>query len=201
MSASTTANKLDDGSVRIVADRDCGEWHRPKVTTTPLQWLPETGMTRYEWARQHTPERQVEFFEGLKRLYEDSPPIIPNEDDYNLFSEINLADLDPESLDDEQKERLSRLCLFDWSPDGKWGFRVQGMKGNHLLPDYDLLGVWCRDSVTMPDWEFVLRFRSWVLPDDREAFLWMPGQNEECLGRYMNDSPAAVFITSPRYVE
>lgn len=192
--------RLDDGSMRLLGEPSPGQWHRPKVVVPPLQWSPRTGMTRYEWARRHTPESQLPFWKEFQRA--------------RLECKLDLIDpatLDrkvvtmPTGLQGTSPETLKQIIdkmVYRRSPDGMWSFRIacevtqEPWKGAA-----DILVCACLDFRTLPDWELVMRFRSWALDDDRDCFLWMPGHDENTLGRYMNERPNAVTMMAPRYIK
>ena len=53
------------------------------------------------------------------------------------------------------------------------------------------------DYRTLPDWQLLMRLRSWVLPDDRTALIVMPPMDDESLFRYINVRPNNLMMISP----
>ena len=211
----TICRHEEDGSMRVVVKpqrRSEFDWHTPKVTVPPQQWRPETGITRYEFARRMTPLHQLPIFKALQAELQANPPrLAPKE----LFEQAiasrdkgeNMANglpgLDDEDSVAELHELLNRYVLRAVTPDGQWRFTVQAVRfGQGQIADR--LDVRHRDYRTLADWDLLIRLRSWCLNDDREAFIYAPGQDihaddwEHC---YENATPNNLVWIAPRYNE
>lgn len=197
------ARRLADGSVRILSlPRKRSPFHAPKIHVPPLQWTPETGMTRYAWARSHTPKKQLPFFLHLKRLYvKRAGDLEPGTQEVPVqVIESGPAIKAPEILR-EFYEDLTETMIETSDPTGNWCFRITAEWWREVL--CDRLSCWHRDGRTMPDWALLLRFRSWVLEDHREACVWLPDQRDipDHRERYRNDIYNSLDLLSPRRIQ
>jgi len=207
MPAGQIARTLRDGSARLVADPRRGlKWHKPKTHCTPLQWRPNTGMTRYEWARRHTPKEQRPFFEHLRRLYVMRPPrLLPKE----LVKEMLEVAQKGAALENgmpggglvQFAAEIEEYEISVKDPTGEWRFQICCEMWRDVI--CDRIGVSCMDYRTLPDWAMLVRLRSWVIEDNREAFIWMPDMDVErknWKGRYENARFNNLQMISPRTV-
>jgi len=182
------------------------EWHRPLLHVPELQWQAATGETRYEFERQHTPEHQRDLFMRLQQRYQvEGPPPLPTEDLWKRVAGIRERSstlpngLPGEDLGEELYAELRRLTIIEYSPDGQWSFIVQAVRMAGEVADR--LDVKHRDYRTVADWSLLVRFRSWVLQDDRNAFMILPMQDIHADGwqrHYENDTPNNLQWISPR---
>lgn len=191
--------QLENEPLPLIGNR----FHAPSPFVPEQQWSPETGITRYEWARQMTPEHQVPFFERLRRLYRKRPPRLLTAEENKILRDSTCTL--PTGLQGYGQEAIK---LYDsWgveinelTPDGLWRVGIMAsrwVEGTIL----DKIIVSHRDYRTLADWEFLVRLRSWVWEDDRDAFIWMPGMDTSREGwenRYENARPNAMQIVSPR---
>ena len=201
------ARDLADGSTKILAHPRKTEWHKPKVYVPSVQWRPATDVTRYEWARRSTPPHQRPFFEDLQRRVRETPPSLMTKD---LVKKLKAAQVtmsngmsgfDPKVFD-SLKGELDSCEIHTTDPTGEWRFQISAEIWRGVL--CDRIGVSCRDYRTLPDWELLVRLRSWVLPDNREAFIWLPDMDPELSGwqaRYENARFNNLQMISPRGVE
>lgn len=206
-SACPIARRLPDGSMRILVDPERRpSFHRPSTTVPPLQWSPATGITRYEWARRHTPEKQRAFFEHLRRVYRARPPRLLPED---LVREMIDSTTDQpngtrgfeDAAYEGFAERVDEYEIHTTDPTGQWRFHLAAELWRGEL--CDRLAVSCRDYRTLPDWALLVRLRSWILDDSREAFIWLPDTNPTIEGwerRYENARFNNLQMISPRLV-
>lgn len=203
------ARTLKDGSRKILVKastpRGMDAWHQPKTYVPSLQWHPDTGITRYAFARQHTPAHQIPFFEHLRDLYQ-SGGASPTPEGVSRRLNEAVSRL-PNGMDGIEEEALRELQaemdkheIRQISPDGAWRFHITASRA----PDgkvFDHLGCSGRDYRTVPDWTLLVRLRSWVLPDEREAYMWLPGQDPAREGfgaRYENYRFNNLQFISPR---
>lgn len=195
-----------DGSfylhVKAVRPTD-NRWHRPSPCVPRHQWHPGTGMTRYAWARQETPEHQLSFWEEFRGVWHEAPPK-PLDEETRLFMASETVIL-PSGLGGYSKKVLTRLLEGGYekhlcSPDGLWRFFLMADQApGGGITDKILLSH--KDYRTLADWELILRARSWAWEDHVESFIWMPGQDTSREGwatRYENGRPNAIQILSFR---
>lgn len=203
------AEPMQDGSLRVLVQpqrRREFDWHKPNVFVPESQWRPTTGITRYEFARRTTPDHQQPLFRHLQRLYqvEGPPAIAPDE----LWEPVRRArakggsltnGLPGEEMTQEFFDELSKYVVREHSPDGQWSFAFQAVRMGDGIADR--LDVKHCDYRTVADWTLLMRFRSWVLPDDRNAFMLMPIVDIHEPGwekHYENDTPNNLQLISPR---
>jgi hypothetical protein len=185
------------------------KWHRPERHVPAEQWNPATGITRWEFERKHTPRAQAEVLSELGRRVLDSPPqLAPPE----LWAKVAEAEKDRAQLGNgltgmqlpqEILEELDSYVHDAFSPDGQWRFLVQAVRFNGGIIA-DRLDVRHCDYRTVADWTLVCRLRSWVLEDDRSAFLYLPGQDMNATGWetvYENDTPNNLAMVAPRWTD
>lgn len=199
----TVAKIQKDGIMRVVAKPQRGrdfDWHRPHTFVPELQWRPETEVNRYEFARMHTPPHQREIFQALQFAYQQGPPSLAPDRLWEMVAEAREKNghlpngLPGEDLGTELFAELDSYVIRQVSPDGQWSFSVQAVRlgdGNVA----DRLDVKHRDYRTVADWRLLVRFRSWVLPDNRTAFLIMPTSDTH----YENDTPNNLQLISARH--
>jgi hypothetical protein len=189
------ARDLEDGSYRVLDEPRPGAWHRPQTSVPAIQWSPRTGITRYEWSRRHTPERQAEFFKELRKLCDTDPPT-PLDDEDMKAGVVKL----PNGLRGVDAASLNAICRKIHTlitPDNTWRFSVMAER----RPDggvIDVLLVSHVDFRTLADWELIVRFRSWVFDDERQAVILLPGTSPENLESFRNDRSNAIQILSAR---
>lgn len=201
-----TTNK--DGSKQLVAapmPLGFNDWHTPVHVVPEHQWSPETGMTRYEWARQETPEDQIQFFVRMQVLYRKQPPQ-PLTEEVAKKMQAGVITL-PTGLQGYNQEVMELLERSNFehhlvSPDDCWRFTLLAASwGDGIL---DKVIISHRDYRTLPDWELLLRTRSWLWQDERDSFMWLPGQDVGRPGwetRYENGRPNALQLCSPRIMQ
>ena len=157
------ARQLEDGSYKVlVFPRQSHTWHKPRTFVPTLQWSSETGMTRYEWARQKTPAHQRAFFEHLKRLYDQKPPKAWTKELAKEFMEKTTGDMDngmpgfqgTPSEWTEFREKLNEFEIHSTDPTGEWRFQIGAEYWRGVL--CDRLGISCRDYRTLPDWTLLV---------------------------------------------
>lgn len=180
MSAPELARHLGNGSTRIMVEpRRKLQWHKPSVYVPALQWTARMGITRYEWARRDTPADQRAFFEHLARLYRlKTPQPMPRDLLERLHAAKTVDEQGMEVFADFGKfrEEIDKYEINTTDPTGEWRFHVYAEQ----QPDgtiMDRLACSCCDYRTLPDWELMVRLRSWVLDDTRDAFMILPGQD------------------------
>lgn len=160
------------------------------------------GITRYEFARRHTPGRQVPFFKHLRRLYESKPPTpLPQDLIDQVSAEIATLPGGQTGISSEFAERIRDHEIWTTDPTGEWRFTIHAEYWRGVV--CDRLGVQCEDLRTLPDWTLLVRMRSWVLDDEREAFIWLPDQDlraEQWQSRYENERFNNLAMISPRLV-
>ncbi len=182
------------------------DWHRPLLHVPEFQWRPETGMSRYNFEREHTPPHQKEFFMELQFMYQvQGPPSLAPDDlwipvrESRLKGEVLDNGLPGSDLGKEFWEAVGRYVITRYSPDGQWRFTFQAVKAGDGLADR--LDVRHRDYRTLPDYNLLVRFRSWVLPDTRSAYMIFPGTDVTRPGweaDYENDTPNNLQLISTR---
>lgn len=194
-SAAEVIRWLPDGSYKIMKTPDrTNDWHSPKTYVPSHQWRATAtpACSRYEWARRNTPDKQLPVFRELQRRYQTQPPLpleLPSPESAVLLPNGSLG------ASIEAMREYTRTSISLYSPDGKWGFTIHSDQDSHGVV-VDVLMVSHSDYRTLPDWELMLRFCSWVLEDHRTAMSIMPGH----LGRptYANDQPNCLWLMSPR---
>lgn len=190
--------QLKGGEIRVEGE-PCRtlSWHRPRTTVRPVQWQPETGVTRYAWCRDRTPKSQLPFWEHLQRIYQAQIPVpLPPE----VAEELNQLEGDlSEAKIAGFRETIAEHEIHSRDPSGEWVFMISAEFWRGAL--CDRLSVHCSDHHTLPDFELLLRFRSWVLTDDREAFMWLPDQPAGSLRRYENSAWNSLQLLSPRLMQ
>lgn len=197
----TEHRKLKGGEIRVLGQaRAKHTFHNPKTLVRPIQWQPETGVTRYEWARSRTPKNQLPYFQHLQRIYRlKTPTPLPPD----IAAQLNELDGDLSEAEVEGfRETIAEHEIYSRDPDGEWLFMISAETWRGML--CDRLVVLCLDRWTMPDFELLLRFRSWVLEDSREAFMWLPGQDggdPPSLGLYENTLWNSLHLISPRLTQ
>lgn len=201
-----------DGSMRVVlppARTKDFRWHRPERHLPAEQWQPATGITRWEFERRHTPADQARVLKLLGDRYRAAPPPLPDQDLWNMVQETMRSQeqsrlhngLPGEVWPEEVMERLCEVVLETTSPDGQWKFLIQAVRFGRT-DVADRLDVRHSDYRTTADWTLLCRFRAWVLPDDRDCFLFMPGQQpgeEGWSHRYENNTPNNLAMLAPRW--
>lgn len=194
---------LPDGSYKIKAHPKKNTWHEPNMCVPSIQWSPRTGMTRYEWARKHTPRNQLELFHELGGAYRRSPPMpLGDLTDVDVSRDFVTLGSGARGLSPDLMEKLAKSFVSQLSPDGRWRFTVQASRrtgrdrGHGGIVDTIIISN--TDYRTLADWELLVRARSWVFDDRREAVMLMPGQTENNLMSYVNDRPNAHQILSVR---
>lgn len=200
---------LEDGSMRVMlspARTKDFRWHRPERHVPAAQWNPATGVTRWEFERQHTPGQQAALLRELGYKFQTSPPQLPSEELWAKVAQVrdsqeNLPSGLPGADLGEEVHRELRSLLHDaYSPDGQWRFLVQAVRFGDGVADR--LDVRHADYRTVADWTLLCRLRAWVLPDDRDAFLYLPGQDplrEGWRHAYENATPNNLALLSPRW--
>ena len=193
-----------DGTYRMLVKpwlRRKNTWHRSHTNVPEIQWSPETGMSRYEWEREITPEHQLEVFEELRRLMQDEPPQPVTREMLEIMAagtcvlHDGMPGYNKEVMDLLEAGRFEHHRL---SPDDCWRFTL--MADDKEAGVLQRVIVSHRDYRTLADWNLLIRLRSWVWPDDADVFMWLPGQDTTRNGweaRYENGRPNAMQLCCP----
>lgn len=192
--------RRDDGALIVhhqPAFRRSLTWHRPTDRVPEVQWTEHTGMTRYEWARRQTPDHQRPVFERLRQAYRDKPPTpLPAELIERMHAQAITLPTGMEGFPPDVLAEVLKHEIRQATTDG-WRLAVTARTDNagHVL---DHLHACHADYRTLPDWALLVRLRSWVLPDDRDAYMWLPAQTPGRLGVYENHRPNNLQLIAPR---
>lgn len=189
--------RLGDGSVKLLATPfRKWEWHRPTLQIPTVQWHPDTGMTRYDWSRSHTPPEQLQFWADFRAEFISRSPMQPPPDD--IFSDLEAKAKELkcglENFEREVNERLAKYMFYKRSPCGQWSFNIMAeSKGDAV---FDIISVAATDYMTLPDWRMLTRARSWLFDDMRAVFILLPDQPPGKFSVYSNDRQNSLWLFS-----